>query len=156
MFCDWENKMYHKKKNYMSSHLYFISCLFSFSLSLDTLQRQPILSCYLSRHGWPHQWEICRLLWRSGDFESILPSLCGIIKSNNGNDQLICHLGLIVLNAPILLDDAFKTLSQAKWISVSLIKIDDLEMSQQSPIRTWNPEESIEKLGWISWTWLDY
>ena len=91
---------------------------------------KPILSCYLSRHGWPHQWEICRLLRRSGDFKSILPSLCGIIKSNNGNDQLICHLGLIVLNAPILLDDAFKTLSQAKWISVSLIKIDDLEMSQ--------------------------
>ena len=66
--------------------------------------------------------------------------LGGIIKRNNGNDQLICHLGLIVLNAPILLDDAFKTLSQAKWISVSLIKIDDLEMSQQSQIRTWNPE----------------
>ena len=67
--------------------------------------------------------------------------LGGIIKRNNGNDQLICHLGLIVLNAPILLDDAFKTLSQAtKWISVSLIKIDDLEMSQQYQIRTWNPE----------------
>ena len=129
----------------MSSHLYFISCLFSFSLSLDTLQIQTynILLFITSRMA-----TSMRNLLRFGHTGCcddlvirVNSSLGGIIKRNNGNDQLICHLGLIVLNAPILLDDAFKTLSQAKWISVSLIKIDDLEMSQQSPIRTWNPEE---------------